>query len=143
MDPEGGSAGSCYYSVLGICRDASSSDICTAYRKLALKWHPDWWAKNQALAGDAKRQFQQIQEVYSVLSDASKKSMYDAGFYDPMEEDRDFCDFMQEMISMMNNVGDEPGNVEDLQKIFVNMVILVKFSLGLKSWSLLFPSPKA
>ena len=106
-------------------------------------YNSDWWAKNQALAGDAKRQFQQIQEVYSVLSDASKKSMYDAGFYDSMEEDRDFCDFMQEMISMMNKVEDEPGNVEDLQKIFVNMVILVKFSLGLKSWSLLFPSPKA
>ncbi|XP_059598737.1 uncharacterized protein LOC100247806 isoform X1 [Vitis vinifera] len=109
MDPEGGSAGSCYYSVLGIRRDASSSDIRTAYRKLALKWHPDRWAKNQALAGEAKRRFQQIQEAYSVLSDASKKSMYDAGFYDPMEEDQDFCDFMQEMLSMMNNVGDEVG----------------------------------
>ncbi|KAL6324011.1 hypothetical protein AAG906_006282 [Vitis piasezkii] len=122
MDPEGGSAGSCYYSVLGIRRDASSSDIRTAYRKLALKWHPDRWAKNQALAGEAKRRFQQIQEAYSVLSDASKKSMYDAGFYDPMEEDQDFCDFMQEMISMMNNVGDEPDSVEDLQKMFVDMV---------------------
>ena len=91
MDPEGGSAGSCYYSVLGIRRDASSSDIRTAYRKLALKWHPDRWAKNQALAGEAKRRFQQIQEAYSVLSDASKKSMYDAGFYDPMEEDQVCC----------------------------------------------------
>ncbi|KAJ6683821.1 hypothetical protein OIU85_007509 [Salix viminalis] len=94
--------------VLGIRRDASSSDIRSAYRKLAMKWHPAKWARNPAVAGEAKRRFQQIQEAYSVLSDQSKKSMYDAGLYDPLEEeDEEFCNFMQEMISMMNNVKDE------------------------------------
>ncbi|KAL3030305.1 hypothetical protein AAZX31_03G212800 [Glycine max] len=88
MDREGGSnAGSCYYSVLGIRRDASFSDIRTAYRKLAMRWHPDKWALNPATAGEAKRRFQQIQEAYSVLSDQSKRSMYDAGLYDPLEEE--------------------------------------------------------
>ncbi len=49
--------------------------------------------------------------------------MYDAGFYDPMEEeDQDFYDFMREMISMMNDVGDEPDSVDDLQKMFADMV---------------------
>ncbi|RVW97891.1 hypothetical protein CK203_021240 [Vitis vinifera] len=145
MDPEGGSAGSCYYSVLGIRRDASSSDIRTAYRKLALvrlpspkpsfsflsfsflgvffdfggvceEVAPGPVGEESGAAGEAKRRFQQIQEAYSVLSDASKKSMYDAGFYDPMEEDQDFCDFMQEMVSMMNNVGDEcRGPAEDVR----------------------------
>nr|ACZ57923.1 DnaJ-like protein [Glycine max] len=124
MDREGGSnAGSCYYSVLGIRRDASFSDIRTAYRKLAMRWHPDKWALNPATAGEAKRRFQQIQEAYSVLSDQSKRSMYDAGLYDPLEEeDQDFCDFMQEMISMMNNVKDEGDSLEDLQRMFVDMV---------------------
>ncbi|ESW35330.1 hypothetical protein PHAVU_001G226300 [Phaseolus vulgaris] len=124
MDREGGSnGGSCYYSVLGIRRDASFSDIRTAYRKLAMRWHPDKWARNPATAGEAKRRFQQIQEAYSVLSDQSKRSMYDAGLYDPLEEeDEEFCDFMQEMISMMNNVKDEGDSMEDLQRMFVEMV---------------------
>ncbi|TKY61552.1 DnaJ-like subfamily B member 6 [Spatholobus suberectus] len=125
MDREGGGSdgGSCYYSVLGIRKDASSSDIRTAYRKLAMRWHPDKWARNPATAGEAKRRFQQIQEAYSVLSDQSKRSMYDAGLYDPLEEeDQEFCDFMQEMISMMNNVKDEGDSLEDLQRMFVEMV---------------------
>ncbi|KAL6146519.1 PREDICTED: dnaJ homolog subfamily B member 3 [Fragaria vesca subsp. vesca] len=126
MDREGGSnGGSCYYSVLGIRKDASFSDIRTAYRKLAMKWHPDRWSgnKNLSVAGDANRRFQQIQEAYSVLSDQGKRSMYDAGLYDPLEEeDEEFGDFMQEMISMMNNVKDEGDSFEDLQRMFVEMV---------------------
>ncbi|XP_020213061.1 dnaJ homolog subfamily B member 6 [Cajanus cajan] len=124
MDRGGGSnGGSCYYAVLGIRRDASFSDIRTAYRRLAMRWHPDKWASNPATAGEAKRRFQQIQEAYSVLSDQSKRSMYDAGLYDPLEEeDQEFCDFMQEMISMMNNVKDEGDSLEDLQRMFVEMV---------------------
>ncbi|KAL9248979.1 Chaperone protein DnaJ 1-like protein [Drosera capensis] len=126
MDRDGGgSAGGCYYAVLGIRQDASSSDIRSAYRKLALKWHPDRWAgKTASVAAEANRRFQQIQEAYSVLSDQGKRSMYDAGFYDPTEEDDEgFCDFMQEMLSMMDNVGGEqPDSLEDLQKMFVDMV---------------------
>ncbi|CAN1354978.1 Chaperone protein DnaJ, partial [Linum perenne] len=88
------------------------------------RWHPDKWSRNPGLAAaDAKRRFQQIQEAYSVLSDPGKRSMYDAGLYDPTEEeDEEFCDFMQEMISMMNNVKDEGDSFEDLQRMFVEMV---------------------
>uniref|UniRef100_A0A6M2FBT5 J domain-containing protein n=1 Tax=Populus davidiana TaxID=266767 RepID=A0A6M2FBT5_9ROSI len=126
MDREGGyKGGSCYYTILGIRRDASFSDIRSAYRKLAMKWHPDKWAQNQSpgVGGEAKRRFQGVQEAYSVLSDQFKRSMYDAGLYDPLEEeDKEFCDFMQEMISMMNNVKDEGDSFEDLQKMFMEMV---------------------
>ncbi|KAA3468724.1 chaperone protein DnaJ-like [Gossypium australe] len=154
MDREGGShGGSCYYTILGIRKDASFSDIRTAYRKLALKWHPDRYVTNPAVAGEAKLKFQQIQEAYSgniveslplmlspsnfitlffiklavrfftVLSNGSKRSMYDASLYDPLaDDDQDFCDFMQEMISMMNNVKDEGDSFEDLQKMFADMV---------------------
>ncbi|CAI8615378.1 unnamed protein product [Vicia faba] len=122
-DGAGSNGGSCYYSVLGIRSDASSSDIRTAYRKLAMRWHPDKWTRNPATAGEAKLRFQQIQEAYSVLSDESKKSMYDAGLYDPLEEeDQEFCDFMSEMVSMMNNVKDEGDSFEDLQRMWVEMV---------------------
>lgn len=124
MEREGGSnGGSCYYTVLGLRKDASFSDIRSAYRKLALKWHPDRWATNPAVAGEAKRRFQQIQEAYSVLSDEGKRSMYDAGFYDPTDEDdQGFCDFMQEMLSMMDNVRGQPDSLEDLQKLLVDIV---------------------
>ncbi|XP_047957391.1 dnaJ homolog subfamily B member 6 isoform X3 [Salvia hispanica] len=89
MDREGGSAAGayCFYTVLGVRNDASFSDIRSAYRKLALKWHPDRWAKNPSAAGEAKRRFQKIQEAYAVLSDKGKRSMYDAGFLDLLEED--------------------------------------------------------
>lgn len=125
MDRGGGSNGGSlsYYAILGIRRDASFSDIRSAYRKLAMKWHPDRSAKNPGVAGEAKRRFQQIQEAYSVLSDENKKSMYDAGLYDPFEEeDEDFYGFMQEMLSMMDNVKDEGASFEDLQRMFVEMV---------------------
>ncbi|XP_044499422.1 chaperone protein DnaJ-like [Mangifera indica] len=123
MDGEGGGStagSSCYYSVLGIRKDASFSDIRSAYRKLAMKWHPDRFAKNPGVAGEAKRRFQRIQEAYSVLSDETKRSIYDAGLYE--DEDEDFYDFMQEMISMMNSVKDEGDSFEDLQRMFVEMV---------------------
>ncbi|XP_031269512.1 uncharacterized protein LOC116127989 [Pistacia vera] len=124
MDGEegGGStaASSCYYSVLGLRKDASFSDIRSAYRKLAMKWHPDRFAKNPGVAGEAKRRFQRIQEAYSVLSDETKRSMYDAGLYE--DDDEDFYDFMEEMISMMNNVKGEGDSFEDLQRMFMEMV---------------------
>ncbi|CAL9238602.1 unnamed protein product [Arabidopsis halleri] len=125
MACEGGGSNvrSSYYNVLGIRKDASVSDIRTAYRKLAMKWHPDRYARNPGVAGEAKRRFQQIQEAYSVLNDENKRSMYDVGLYDPHEDDDDdFCDFMQEMISMMNNVKDEGESLEDLQRMFTDMV---------------------
>ncbi|XXG84347.1 hypothetical protein AAC387_Pa10g1881 [Persea americana] len=99
------SDGPCYYSILGIRNNASVSEIRNAYRKLALKWHPDRWMRDPAVVGEAKRRFQQIQEAYSVLSDEGKRAMYDAGMYDPFEEeDEGFSDFMQEMLSMMDHV---------------------------------------
>jgi DnaJ-class molecular chaperone len=60
-----------YYSILGVNRSASADEIKSAYRKLAMKYHPD-------RGGDAKK-FQEINEAYEILSDSSKKAMYDHG----------------------------------------------------------------
>ncbi|XP_052194142.1 uncharacterized protein LOC127802395 [Diospyros lotus] len=121
MDREGGSNGSCYYSVLGIRKDASFCDIRSAYRKLAMKWHPDRWTKNPAVAGEAKSRFQKIQEAYSVLSDEGKRSMYDAGVLDLFDEDEGMGDFMYDLLKMMdkNKVTGEEESLEDLQRSFM------------------------
>ncbi|XP_075165134.1 dnaJ homolog subfamily C member 21 [Haematobia irritans] len=64
----------CYYEELGVERDANEGDIKSAYRKLALKWHPD---KNLQNHEEAKEKFQLIQQAYEVLSDAQERAWYD------------------------------------------------------------------
>uniref|UniRef100_A0A3Q1HLJ2 DnaJ heat shock protein family (Hsp40) member B2 n=1 Tax=Acanthochromis polyacanthus TaxID=80966 RepID=A0A3Q1HLJ2_9TELE len=63
-----------YYNVLGVPKTASQDDIKKAYRKLALKWHPD---KNPDNKEEAERKFKEVAEAYEVLSDKSKRDEYD------------------------------------------------------------------
>lgn len=63
-----------YYDVLEVARDASQDDIKKAYRKQALKFHPD---KNPGNS-DAEKKFKEISEAYEVLSDEKKRQMYNA-----------------------------------------------------------------
>jgi len=65
-----------YYDLLGVSRDASTSDIKKSYRKLALKWHPD---KNKDDSQKAEKMFKKISEAYAVLSDDNKRRDYDCG----------------------------------------------------------------
>jgi len=63
-----------YYTLLEVDREASPADIKKAYRKLALKWHPD---KNPNYQEEATRKFKEISEAYEVLSDEKKRKLYD------------------------------------------------------------------
>lgn len=64
----------CHYEILGVKRDATDDDLKKAYRKLALKWHPD---KNLENAEEAAEQFKLIQAAYDVLSDPQERAWYD------------------------------------------------------------------
>ena len=63
-----------YYAVLGVNRDADEETIKKAYRKHALKWHPDRNPENKAMA---EQKFKEISEAYEVLSDKNKRAVYD------------------------------------------------------------------
>ncbi|VDM34411.1 unnamed protein product [Hydatigera taeniaeformis] len=63
-----------YYTVLKIDRGADGESIKKAYRKLALRWHPD---KNPDNKEEAERQFKLVSEAYEVLSDPQKREIYD------------------------------------------------------------------
>lgn len=62
-----------YYKSLGVSKDASAGDIKKAYRKLALKYHPDHASGDKA----KEEKFKEISEAYAVLSDAGKRKKYD------------------------------------------------------------------
>ena len=61
-----------YYEVLGVPKDSSEKDLKGAYRKLAMKYHPD-----RSEEPDAEEKFKELSEAYAVLSDPEKRQKYD------------------------------------------------------------------
>jgi len=63
-----------YYAILGVPRTATDDEIRKAYRKLALKWHPDRNPDNKA---ESEERFKEVSAAYAVLSDSAKRKQYD------------------------------------------------------------------
>ncbi len=82
-----------YYKILGVDRNASESEIKKAYRKLAMKYHPDHSKGDK----QAEEKFKKISEAYAVLSDKEKRKQYDtygeAGFHQKFSQEDIFRDF--------------------------------------------------
>ena len=82
-----------YYKILGVSKSASADEIKKAYRKLAMKYHPDRNKGDQA----AEAKFKEISEAYAVLSDAEKRKQYDMfgseGFHRRFSQEDIFRDF--------------------------------------------------
>ncbi|KAL6615547.1 hypothetical protein ACP70R_037817 [Stipagrostis hirtigluma subsp. patula] len=117
-----------YYAVLGVQPGASAAEIRAAYHRLAMRWHPDKIANGRVDPEEAKSRFQQIHEAYQVLSDEKRRALYDAGMYDPLDDDQEevegFHDFLQEMVSLMATVGrEEPVySLDQLQSMLDGMI---------------------
>ena len=63
-----------YYAILGVAKDATQDEIKSAYRKLAMKWHPD---RNPDNLEEAKNKFAEINEAYETLGNPEKREQYD------------------------------------------------------------------
>ncbi|XP_065868455.1 uncharacterized protein [Euphorbia lathyris] len=118
-----------FYQVLGLDKECTPSDLRTAYKKLALKWHPDRCAASPGSSKlekeEAKQNFQAIQKAYSVLSDDNKRFLYDVGLYDSDDDDENgmggFLNEMAEMISQTKPNENRNESFEELQELFEEM----------------------
>ncbi|KAL5208395.1 hypothetical protein ABZP36_032830 [Zizania latifolia] len=125
-DPTG-EGGSDLYAVLGLKKECSDADLKLAYRKLAMRWHPDKCSSSSSTEHmeEAKEKFQEIQGAYSVLSDANKRFLYDVGVYDDDDDDdglQGMGDFLGEMAQMMSQARPtRQESFEELQQLFVDM----------------------
>lgn len=68
-----------YYKILGVDKNAQEPEIQKAYKKLALKYHPDKNNESEEQAAVAKKKFQEIQEAKAILTDRDKREKYDQG----------------------------------------------------------------
>ncbi|KAJ6824036.1 uncharacterized protein M6B38_129455 [Iris pallida] len=120
----GAEKGGDFYGVLGLKKECSEAELKNAYKKLAMRWHPDRCSASGSIE-EAKEKFQAIQEAYSVLSDSNKRFLYDAGVYDSDDDENSFGDFLGEMAQMMSQTKPtENGShetFEELQQLFVDL----------------------
>ena len=91
-----------YYEVLGISKNANDKDIKQAYRKLAIKYHPDRNPDNK----EAEEKFKEAAEAYEVLSNQDKRSRYDQFGHQGMAGNRGFGGGMN-----MEDIFDQFGDI--------------------------------
>ena len=88
------------YDILGISTDASEKEITKAYRKLAMKWHPD---RNSSK--EAENKFKEITEAYSILNDKEKKQKYDSYGMNGVKQNMPNMPDVSDFFSMFFNNG--------------------------------------
>jgi molecular chaperone DnaJ len=96
-----------YYSILGVDKNASTDDIQKAFKKLALKWHPDRWISGTDEEKKiAEEKFKEISEAKDVLCDPQKRAQYDNPMQGAPNMDPDMEDFVKNFFGgrMRNNM---------------------------------------
>lgn len=95
-----------YYEILGVSKDASDDDIKKAYRKLAMKYHPDRWSNGtEEEKKDAEQKFKEIAEANEVLSDPQKRQQYDNGGFEFDASDFDPFEMFRNMAGGFGGFG--------------------------------------
>ena len=85
-----------YYEILGVSKNASEQEIKKAYRKSAMKYHPDKFSNSsEAEKKDAENKFKEVNEAYEILSDPQKKAAYDQYGHSAFENNGDQGGFGQ------------------------------------------------
>ncbi|XP_076885739.1 uncharacterized protein LOC143535343 [Bidens hawaiensis] len=128
MDVNGGKSID-FYKILGLKKECTEAELKIAYRKLAMRWHPDRCSAsgNSKNVDEANKKFQEVQEAYSVLSDANRRFRYDVGIRDNDDVDdnnQGMVDFLREMAAMMRQnkaSGNIETSVEELKGLFEEM----------------------
>jgi molecular chaperone DnaJ len=102
-----------YYDILGVAKDADDAALKSAFRKLAMKYHPD---KNPGDA-EAERQFKELNEAYQVLSDPQKRGAYDRFGHQAFEQGGGPGGFGPDFSSSMSDIFEDIfGNVFGQQR---------------------------
>jgi molecular chaperone DnaJ len=104
-----------YYDVLGISKSSSQDEIKKAYRKLALKHHPD---RNKENKKEAEDKFKEISEAYEVLSDSQKRARYDQFGHEGVKSDFGGGGFGWQNFTHFEDLEDIFGSFGDLGGIF-------------------------
>ena len=113
-----------YYKILGVSKDATADEIKKAYRKLAVKYHPDKTGNDKA----AEDKFKEVSEAYEILSDPTKRASHDrppfSGFWDGSNpyQTGDFSSFF-------NGFGQDGGRREERINKGRNISIYVSVTL--------------
>src|SRR2546428_5458849 len=91
-----------FYEVLGVPKTASQEEIKAAYRKLAMKYHPDRNPNNK----EAEEKFKEAAEAYEVLGDQTKRQRYDQYGHEGLRAGTDFRGFsnVNDIFSSFNDI---------------------------------------
>lgn len=112
-----------FYEVLGIQKNATPEEIKKAYKKLAVKWHPDRWGdKSEEEQKKAEENFKEVAEAYEVLSDENKRARYDQFGHDGLNGSGGFGgfggtsaeDIFKDIFGSFHGFGGGFGGFEDI-----------------------------